>query len=128
MTWPSCVPFKLPFKLPFTKAMKRRRLLRQDLVAPLIASARLLNEAGGVRSLRHGNQQGGRFTGRGAIGGDEVSMFVYRNVKIEAVRYAGHAGAFFQVSALLEYMWNRVYAVHNFPCGTNCTPLNLSLN
>ena len=74
------------------------RLLRHDLVASLSTSALQFSEAGGVRSLRRANDRGGRFSARGANGRDEVMMFVYRDVRIEAVRFARHAGAFFQVS------------------------------
>lgn len=74
------------------------RLLRHDLVASLSTSALQFSEAGGVRSLQRANHRGGRFAARGAGGRDEIMMFVYRNVRIEAVRFARHAGAFFQVS------------------------------
>lgn len=87
------------------------RLLRQDLVASLNASVLQFSEAGGVRSLRRANDRGGRFAARGPGGRDEVMLFVYRNVSIEAVRFARHAGAFFQVRVPTSFPSKAVHTI-----------------
>lgn len=85
------------------------RLLRQDLVANLSASTLQFSEAGGVRSLQHSKDRGGRFTARGRGGKDEVTMFGYRNVCIEVVHFARYAGSYFQVKS-----YERILCVYNF--------------
>jgi len=75
------------------------RLLRHDFVAPLCESLRLFIDSGGARSGQI--TKSGRFKPKNAGGqdggGDNVDMFVFRNIAVKGIRVKSPHGVVFMV-------------------------------